>query len=119
MASAFTTDRFWGVAGVPTPAFVERSESWRPYSARECVAGVPTPAFVERIICRSTFKGSAGVAGVPTPAFVERPPSNTGASRWPTVSPGSRPRPSLSARQSGRHPPDRRTCRRGPDPGLR
>ena len=38
-----------------------------------CVAGVQTPAFVERHRGRLSSKGgSAGVAGVQTPAFVER-----------------------------------------------
>ena len=66
-----------GVAGVQTPAFVERSQG-RPRGAGSrgaCVAGVQTPAFVERRP-PLTMYGSAeflvGVAGVQTPAFVER-----------------------------------------------
>ena len=61
------------VAGVQTPAFVER---WTPCggsSRAGGVAGVQTPAFVERGLVRmSIWWPRLGVAGVHTPAFVER-----------------------------------------------
>ena len=62
------------VAGVYTPAFVERrSTSRATASISKSVAGVYTPAFVER---RSRLvpirRLTASVAGVYTPAFVER-----------------------------------------------
>ena len=98
------------VAGVQTPAFVERaSETRRSSSTRTCVAGVQTPAFVERSSPRrwrrsssravspefrlrpslsvvppdlvdGGFRPRARVAGVQTPAFVERP--HALALRW-------------------------------------
>ena len=62
-----------------------------------CVAGVQTPAFVERFHATSFQEYTrVGVAGVQTPAFVERP----WIERWrrpsSRVSPGFRLRPSLS-----------------------
>ena len=114
--------RMAGVAGVQTPAFVERSPS-RPFRGRypAGVAGVQTPAFVERaraIAFRIAILGVSpefrlrpslseecearlwkrieeGVAGVQTPAFVER---------WLT---------SLEC------PPHANGCRRSSDSGLR
>ena len=109
-----------GVAGVQTPAFVERRTSsppslrrWsvspgfrlRPSLSAErllerheegaCVAGVQTPAFVERISRPPTFDDSTRrVAGVQTPAFVER-------------------------RCTRRAPCASAPCRRGSDSGLR
>ena len=63
------------VAGVYTPAFVERTASRSsPLTTRASVAGVYTPAFVERCTFRMAAPrvGSTCVAGVYTPAFVER-----------------------------------------------
>ena len=64
------------VAGVYTPAFVERWTTWRgAWRVSPRVAGVYTPAFVERTRYPEPSKSSvttAGVAGVYTPAFVER-----------------------------------------------
>ena len=109
-----------GVAGVQTPAFVERSSTaihrvlraavspgfrLRPslsvldLDARgigeDGVAGVQTPAFVERVVGGyARAEASPGVAGVQTPAFVERSPRspNSGVTT---------------------------SCRRGSDSGLR
>ena len=86
------------VAGVQTPAFVERCRTPRGASYRRGVAGVQTPAFVERFSAPTTVSRAMrvspefrlrpslsvhdglcdrerdpGVAGVQTPAFVERP----------------------------------------------
>ena len=61
------------VAGVYTPAFVERLGSVSRRPARGCVAGVYTPAFVERLGSVSRRPARGCVAGVYTPAFVERP----------------------------------------------
>ena len=73
------------VAGVYTPAFVERSRRPLPSAPRNPrVAGVYTPAFVERRSRASESQGQAdGVAGVYTPAFVERTgmPGRSGAAR--------------------------------------
>ena len=92
---------YTGVAGVQTPAFVERrilgstvtvripvspefrlrpslSEATRGRGACDAgrVAGVQTPAFVERMPVPKTIKTEEqGVAGVQTPAFVERRPA--------------------------------------------
>ena len=63
------------VAGVQTPAFVERPSSSRRMPRTRCVAGVQTPAFVERGRRWWTAIWPGGVAGVQTPAFVERPRS--------------------------------------------
>ena len=72
---AFATISFRGVAGVQTPAFVERRRRRAACRIRPTgVAGVQTPAFVERFRA-STFDASMHrprVAGVQTPAFVER-----------------------------------------------
>ena len=65
-------DRLAGVAGVSAPAFVERTKTITRQSTTGSVAGVSAPAFVERGI------GSEVYASVCA------------------VSPGSRPRPSLS-----------------------
>ena len=62
-----------GVAGVQTPAFVERPMGERVGTSSAGVAGVQTPAFVERdppYAMPATYY--EGVAGVQTPAFVER-----------------------------------------------
>ena len=62
------------------------------------VAGVSAPAFVER--CRPAKQlvaAIAGVAGVSAPAFVERANVGDIVTIDSEVSPGSRPRPSLSA----------------------
>ena len=74
-----------GVAGVQTPAFVERvsGNSIDPLRRRrQGVAGVQTPAFVERAASANPMIAARGVAGVQTPAFVERP-SVTGAGERP------------------------------------
>ena len=61
------------VAGVYTPAFVERLSFGRiGGGALGCVAGVYTPAFVERSTLSTLAAGWTSVAGVYTPAFVER-----------------------------------------------
>ena len=97
-----------GVAGVYTPAFVERARSsGHPARTAVRVAGVYTPAFVERtpaarrgrhpapvspeFILRPSLSEPAGavprrpvperVAGVYTPAFVERRTSRAAAGR--------------------------------------
>ena len=111
-----------GVAGVQTPAFVERSPSpARSPSRAQCVAGVQTPAFVERpkqqryILHllrvspefrlrpslsvppeRDTRGRRGGVAGVQTPAFVERCGDWSVTTATEVVSPEFRLRPSLS-----------------------
>ena len=92
-----------GVAGVQTPAFVERLPSdanrWGRFGR---VAGVQTPAFVERSSrARGTKFARGRVAGVQTPAFVER--SAIGVITYPVslVSPEFRLRPSLSAEAGG------------------
>ena len=111
---------FARVAGVQTPAFVER-RSGRPSARRSWarVAGVQTPAFVERSSSMGSFSFWPGVAGVQTPAFVERfCVSGPAYSRRP-VSPGFRLRPSLSDRDVGAGPRRHPGCRRGSDSGLR
>ena len=71
-----------------------------------CVAGVQTPAFVERPTDgMSTRRYAAGVAGVQTPAFVERCSTRPGRSPRSAVSPGFRLRPSLSEEQAARAGP--------------
>ena len=60
------------VAGVQTPAFVERSTSARCCATLWSVAGVQTPAFVERRPSSRSAASATRVAGVQTPAFVER-----------------------------------------------
>ena len=77
------------VAGVQTPAFVERAPAPRTCRRPNGVAGVQTPAFVERGTGWQRLCGlRTGVAGVQTPAFVERCPIRSGSpTRWP-VSPG-------------------------------
>ena len=84
------------VAGVQTPAFVERlSATADPRPTPRGVAGVQTPAFVERSGATGARCASTRcVAGVQTPAFVER-----GSPRIRTRAP--------------------RSCRRSSDSGLR
>ena len=68
--------------------------------------GSRTPAFVERwseTRARSTSTHSRVSPGSRTPAFVERS-SSAGSAPSSTVSPGSRPRPSLSAGSGGLDP---------------
>ena len=89
----------YGVAGVQTPAFVERSRlSPIINTYARGVAGVQTPAFVERAPRWPWMAepACAGVAGVQTPAFVERPSRTGRALPGSTVSPEFRLRPSLS-----------------------
>ena len=67
------------VAGVQTPAFVERSTAPAVFLAGanlDGVAGVQTPAFVERGRNAEHRRAATEprVAGVQTPAFVERGP---------------------------------------------
>ena len=93
-----------GVAGVSAPAFVERaSRAGRP-SSRSCVAGVSAPAFVERRLPGPVHRGKIRVS----PGSRPRPSLSEGAcvpvGREGDVSPGSRPRPSLSGLLS--HPSD-------------
>ena len=105
-------NRISSVAGVRTPAFVERTTTTTPTRSSGCVAGVRTPAFAART-CRPWC-----VAGVRTPAFVERraatlPWSSVSASLSEPrlrcargcgrVSPGFEPRPSLSDGQRYQH----------------
>ena len=59
------------------------------------------------------------VAGVSTPAFVERVMVGANSILIASVSPGSRPRPSLSGARTTRYRNNRWACRRGLDPGLR
>ena len=88
-----------GVAGVYTPAFVERLTGllmlcWQ----GRRVAGVYTPAFVERAPrSKATCGCRPGVAGVYTPAFVERRGHGPQPRQPPLVSPEFILRPSLSA----------------------
>ena len=85
-----------------------------------CVAGVEAPAFVERLKTEhNQTAGSRGVAGVEAPAFVERGQVGVAMELWTRVSPGWKPRPSLSAgpRRAGAGYKPR--CRRGGSPGLR
>ena len=130
------------IAGVQTPAFVERrARRPAPPGRASGVAGVQTPAFVER--CRTIPPAGSGspvspgfrlrpslsvraaglrrrgadrrVAGVQTPAFVERPSRGLGSGGPGRVSPGFRLRPSLSGGARG-------GVRRGPplvSPGFR
>ena len=88
------------VAGVQTPAFVERGAPCSGRTGRTCVAGVQTPAFVERPWRSPQRLQTMRVAGVQTPAFVERRGLRSSTRTFP-VSPEFRLRPSLSA---GRHP---------------
>ena len=96
-----------GIAGVITPAFVERARRCRCSTGPDRrIAGVITPAFVERARPRCQAPGpAAGIAGVITPAFVERSPTSTSSSSSRSASPGSSPRPSLSVQRldRGRH----------------
>ena len=86
------------VAGVQAPAFVERRKrSTRPSPPRG-VAGVQAPAFVERAHRDNRRFRISCVAGVQAPAFVERRPSIRISRPAIPVSPGFRPRPSLSER---------------------
>ena len=63
----------------------------------DCVAGVQAPAFVERIRGEPwSSPTETGVAGVQAPAFVERKHPAAVDTRGVWVSPGFRPRPSLS-----------------------
>ena len=86
-----------GVAGVYTPAFVERKQSKTGREPLPCVAGVYTPAFVER-------RGPRQVAGMKetvSPEFILRPslsdPAATAADQPAArVSPEFILRPSLS-----------------------
>ena len=61
-----------------------------------CVAGVQTPAFVERVCSGSSPAATSCVAGVQTPAFVERSTAGWATTPIRAVSPGFRLRPSLS-----------------------
>ena len=103
-------DETRGVAGVYTPAFVERARKPSPASTSPgCVAGVYTPAFVERwsMAAWARWSGSS-VAGVYTPAFVERSQSETLPRMRRAVSPEFILRPSLSGErgQDGGEYPD-------------
>ena len=71
------------------------------YKRTPCVAGVSAPAFVERITTFRISRPLASVAGVSAPAFVERSKSDLASSPNLRVSPGSRPRPSLSGVRVG------------------
>ena len=95
---------FPSVAGVQTPAFVERTTCATPSPpARRRVAGVQTPAFVERAMTRAPARRANGcVAGVQTPAFVERLPGASRGAAKMRVSPGFRLRPSLSGARERR-----------------
>ena len=133
-----------GVAGVQTPAFVERCDRTIDHSSPARVAGVQTPAFVERSgrWCTSGASrgvspgfrlrpslsglgdgggraGDPGVAGVQTPAFVERTSSRPTRCATPRVAGVQTPafveRPPRHARGSAAA----RWCRRGSDSGLR
>ena len=97
------------VAGVQTPAFVERCCSKTCSKCWNRVAGVQTPAFVERGRTPARTRCGAGrVAGVQTPAFVERRPSMGGTGCRSRVSPEFRLRPSLSDQQARAVPRVRR-----------
>ena len=98
------------------------SLSARPAPARPAaparVAGVQTPAFVERRSFRCPpQRTSSRVAGVQTPAFVERCRQDDVARGALAVSPEFRLRPSLSAPHGLRPPAHRRQCRRSSDSG--
>ena len=109
-----------GVAGVQTPAFVERGSSARWWWRPSCVAGVQTPAFVERTrTCGRSCASPGRVAGVQTPAFVERGRVRRDPGAHLAVSPGFRLRPSLSGPASCWLVPALDACRRGSDSGLR
>ena len=87
------------VAGVYTPAFVERTTKGGAQSrCGASVAGVYTPAFVERSFLRLSRSCDNGVAGVYTPAFVERTKSSWGSPQQSRVSLGFTPQPLLSER---------------------
>ena len=86
-----------GVAGVQTPAFVERLRT----CCRRCRRASVSPGFRLRpslsgAVAASRSSSPPGVAGVQTPAFVERSPPRTPRTRGCAVSPGFRLRPSLS-----------------------
>ena len=85
-----------GVAGVSAPAFVERSCPVPGLPTCGCVAGVSAPAFVERSCPVPGLPTCGCVAGVSAPAFVERSRAGSCTAGTHRVSPGSRPRPSLS-----------------------
>ena len=89
--------------------------------AQRCgVAGVSAPAFVEREHADLVMHDvPQRVAGVSAPAFVERGCRPQAASVPACVSPGSRPRPSLSESRDGEGAYAHRRCRRGLGPGLR
>ena len=90
------------VAGVSAPAFVERTKRPPPTSRPSTVAGVSAPAFVERRRFTRTSPRDTAVAGVSAPAFVERRRRGSATrSTAGNLSPGFRPRPSLSESQDG------------------
>ena len=112
------------VAGVSAPAFVERrSGAPGPDQPHSRVAGVSAPAFVERCLQGNFYASlSHGVSPGSRPRPSLSGVIGEGCRLWrtPRVSPGSRPRPSLSAlslrRYVGGTEP---SCRRGLGPGLR
>ena len=96
------------------PSLSDARRHGRP-AARDGVAGVQTPAFVERGCGREAHPRPLGVAGVQTPAFVERFAGCSWSARsWP-VSPGFRLRPSLSGSNTYRRNPHTHTV----SPGFR
>ena len=110
-----------GVAGVQTPAFVERRSS----TAARSPAGRVSPEFrlrpslSVRVVAHPPSRPGGGVAGVQTPAFVERrgtsPRSPPGCGRVAGVQTPAfveRPWPTSTSRRSS-------ACRRSSDSGLR
>ena len=89
------------VAGVYTPAFVERdSGPANPYSYRAVSPGfILRPSLSVDGSSPSLKQSESSVAGVYTPAFVERATAATAPSPEPIVSPGFILRPSLSERR--------------------
>ena len=89
-----------GVAGVSAPAFVERTNRRSNSAIWKSVAGVSAPAFVERrstVFNRPLIVNDVSPGSRPRPSLsVQQAALDTAVGRV-IVSPGSRPRPSLSA----------------------
>ena len=119
-SSTVRRDRGWsGVAGVQTPAFVERSRRFAQAGPRRGgVAGVQTPAFVERSPRWRWQSARSRVAGVQTPAFVERCGSARVGRRCSGVAGVQTPAFVERSRRS-QPMPLKLGCRRSSDSGLR
>ena len=129
------------VAGVYSPALVERlmrdrgyttkhfvspGFTPRPWLSDSCVrdgegrsvAGVYSPALVERGNAATITNWRTSVAGVYSPALVERDWYGIPHPPTPRVSPGFTPRPWLSVNAKAYGLADVDECRRGLLPGL-